>query len=68
VTRYPRVKKTKQIVSLFQKVATTNHYEVFFSGFGAMTNLRGYITTRAPLVNNFFIKYSNNKQSYLTSK
>lgn len=55
MTRYPRVKKTNQIISLFQKVATTNHYEVFFSGFGAMTNLRGYITTRAPLVNNFFI-------------
>tara|TARA_B100000131_G_scaffold412_1_gene445 strand:+ start:736 stop:1629 length:894 start_codon:yes stop_codon:yes gene_type:complete len=55
VTRYPRVKKTSQIVSLFQKVATTNHYEVFFSGFGAMTKLRGHISSRAPLVNNWFI-------------
>ena len=52
---YPRVKKTTQIVDLFQKVATTNHYEVFFSGFGALTRLRGHITSRAPLVNNFFI-------------
>ena len=55
MTRYPRVKKTSQIVSLFQKVATTNHYEVFFSGFGAMTKLRGHISSRAPLVNNWFI-------------
>ncbi len=52
---YPRVKTTNQIVDLFQKVATTNHYEVFFSGFGALTRLRGYITSRSPLVNNFFI-------------
>ena len=52
---YPRVKTTEQIRSLFQKVATTNHYEVFFNGFASLQSLRGYITTRAPLVNNFFI-------------
>lgn len=52
---YPRVKKTEQIRSLFQKVATTNHYEVFFSGFGSMRKLRGYITSKAPRVSNFFI-------------
>ena len=52
---YPRKKKTEQIRRLFQKVETTNHYEVFFSGFGALTRLRGHITTRAPLVSNFFI-------------
>ena len=52
---YPRVKKTEQIRSLFQKVATTNHYEVFFSGFGSMRKLRGYITSRSPRVSNSFI-------------
>ena len=52
---YPRVKKTERIRSLFQKVATTNHYEVFFSGFAGMQALRGHITTNAPLVNNWFI-------------
>ena len=52
---YPRVKKTERIRSLFQKVATTNHYEVFFSGFGMMQGLRTYIRNRAPRVNNFFI-------------
>tara|TARA_B100001093_G_scaffold312037_1_gene297795 strand:+ start:5248 stop:6033 length:786 start_codon:yes stop_codon:yes gene_type:complete len=55
VPKYPRVKKTEQIRSLFQKVATTNHYEVFFSGFGALQRLRGYINTRCPRVTNFFI-------------
>tara|TARA_B100000902_G_C27168950_1_gene842742 strand:+ start:236 stop:1078 length:843 start_codon:yes stop_codon:yes gene_type:complete len=55
VASYPRVKTTEQIRSLFQKVATTNHYEVFFNGFASLQSLRGYITTRAPLVNNFFI-------------
>tara|TARA_B100001250_G_scaffold46852_1_gene36695 strand:- start:229 stop:1074 length:846 start_codon:yes stop_codon:yes gene_type:complete len=55
VPAYPRVKKTEQIRSLFQKVATTNHYEVFFSGFGSMRKLRGYITSKAPRVSNFFI-------------
>mgnify|MGYP001359999428 CR=1 FL=1 len=52
---YPRVKKTEQIRSLFQKVATTNHYEVFFSGFGSLKKLRGYITSKSPRVSNFFI-------------
>ena len=52
---YPRVKKTERIRSLFQKVATTNHYEVFFNGFAAMQELRGYITRKKPRVSNFFI-------------
>ena len=52
---YPRVKKTERIRSLFQKVATTNHYEVFFNGFAAMQQLRGYITQKNPRVSNFFI-------------
>ena len=52
---YPRVKTTEQIRSLFQKVATTNHYEVFFNGFASLQSLRGHITTNAPLVSNFFI-------------
>ena len=52
---YPRVKKTERIRSLFQKVATTNHYEVFFNGFGSMQQLRGYITSMSPRVSNFFI-------------
>ena len=52
---YPRVKKTERIRSLFQKVATTNHYEVFFNGFAAMQELRGYITRKQPRVSNFFI-------------
>ena len=53
--KYPRVKKTEQIRGLFQRVATTNHYEVFFSGFGALQQLRGYISSRSPRVTNFFI-------------
>ncbi len=53
--KYPRVKKTEQIRGLFQRVATTNHYEVFFSGFGALQRLRGYISSRSPRVTNFFI-------------
>ena len=53
--RYPRVKKTEQIRSLFQKVATTNHYEVFFTGFAALQRLRGYISSKSPRVTNFFI-------------
>ncbi len=52
---YPRRKPTERIRSLFQKVATTNHYEVFFSGFAGLQQLRGYIQTKAPLVNNWFI-------------
>jgi len=52
---YPRVKKTEQIRSLFQKVATTNHYEVFFSGFGSLKKLRGYMTSKSPRVSNWFI-------------
>lgn len=52
---YPRVKKTKSIVRQFQKVATTNHYEVFFSGFASLQSLRGYISSKAPLVSNYFI-------------
>jgi len=55
VPKYPRVKKTEQIRGLFQRVATTNHYEVFFSGFGALQRLRGYISSRSPRVTNFFI-------------
>tara|TARA_B100000123_G_scaffold3141_1_gene2321 strand:+ start:586 stop:1446 length:861 start_codon:yes stop_codon:yes gene_type:complete len=55
VPKYPRVKKTEQIRGLFQRVATTNHYEVFFSGFGALQQLRGYISSRSPRVTNFFI-------------
>tara|TARA_B100000902_G_scaffold190411_1_gene182051 strand:- start:713 stop:1570 length:858 start_codon:yes stop_codon:yes gene_type:complete len=55
VPAYPRVKKTERIRSLFQKVATTNHYEVFFNGFGSMKRLRGYITSKSPRVSNFFI-------------
>jgi len=55
VASYPRVKTTEQIRSLFQKVATTNHYEVFFNGFASLQSLRGHITTNAPLVSNFFI-------------
>ena len=53
--KYPRIKKTEQIRGLFQRVATTNHYEVFFSGFGALQQLRGYISSRSPRVTNFFI-------------
>ena len=53
--KYPRIKKTEQIRGLFQRVATTNHYEVFFSGFGALQRLRGYISSRSPRVTNFFI-------------
>ena len=52
---YPRVKPTESIRSLFQKVATTNHYEVFFSGFGALKELRGYIRRNEPSVSNHFI-------------
>jgi len=55
VPKYPRIKKTEQIRGLFQRVATTNHYEVFFSGFGALQQLRGYISSRSPRVTNFFI-------------
>tara|TARA_E500000331_G_scaffold197654_1_gene189916 strand:- start:721 stop:1566 length:846 start_codon:yes stop_codon:yes gene_type:complete len=55
VPAYPRVKKTESIRSLFQKVATTNHYEVFFSGFGGMQKLRGYIQSKSPRVTSFFI-------------
>jgi len=55
VPKYPRIKKTEQIRGLFQRVATTNHYEVFFSGFGALQRLRGYISSRSPRVTNFFI-------------
>ena len=52
---YPRVRQTKSIVRQFQKVATTNHYEVFFSGFASLQKLRGYISSKAPLVSNYFI-------------
>ena len=52
---YPRAKKTEQIRSLFQKVATTNHYEVFFNGFASLQELRGYISQKNPRVSNFFI-------------
>jgi len=55
VPSYPRVKSTKSIVRQFQKVATTNHYEVFFSGFASLQKLRGHISTKAPLVSNYFI-------------
>ncbi len=52
---YPRVKKTEQIRSLFQRVATTNHYEVFFSGFGRLQGLRTHMTNRQPRLTNYFI-------------
>ncbi len=52
---YPRAKKTERIRSLFQKVATTNHYEVFFNGFAGLQALRGHIVSKAPLVSNFFV-------------
>lgn len=48
-------KSTRSILSLFGKVATTSHYEVFFSGFAGLQKLRGYITTRAPRVSNYFV-------------
>lgn len=40
---------------MFGKVATTSHYEVFFSGFAGLQKLRGYITGRAPRVSNYFV-------------
>ena len=63
---YTRVKKTKSIVRQFQKVATTNHYEVFFSGFASLQSLRGYISSKAPLVSNYFIgrDFFNSKLKY----
>ena len=43
------------MLSLFSKVATTNNYEVYFTGFGSLQKLNGYITKKNPRVNNYFI-------------
>lgn len=43
------------MLSLFGKVATTNNYEVYFTGFGALQKLRGYITQKEPRVGNYFV-------------
>ena len=43
------------MLSLFSKVATTNNYEVCFTGFGALQQLQGYISKKEPRVGNYFI-------------
>jgi len=51
----PRARSTSSMLSLFSKVATTNNYEVYFTGFGALQQLQGYISKKEPRVGNYFI-------------
>lgn len=50
---YPRPRSTSDVLSLFSKVATTNHYELFFQALP--TRLLNYIQFKEPLCTRNFI-------------
>lgn len=50
---YPRPRKTSDILPLFTKVATTNHFEMFFQSIPS--KLLGYIQSKEPLISRYFI-------------
>jgi hypothetical protein len=50
---YPRPRKTSDILPLFTKVATTNHFELFFQSLPE--KLLRYIQSKEPLISRYFI-------------